>query len=92
MRGREGQRWAGQGAAGSGEPGAAAAAAGDGGSGTGRAGEREERGPRRARLRSLFVAAARKMAPVLVEKKLLGPDGPGGAELPSEEEEGQNLW
>ncbi|XP_054245878.1 cytoplasmic dynein 1 light intermediate chain 2 isoform X2 [Indicator indicator] len=32
------------------------------------------------------------MAPVLVEKKLLGPDGPGGAELPSEEEEGQNLW
>ncbi|OXB58295.1 hypothetical protein ASZ78_013041 [Callipepla squamata] len=32
------------------------------------------------------------MAPVLVEKKLLGPDGPGGADLPSEEEEGQNLW
>ncbi|XP_074769691.1 cytoplasmic dynein 1 light intermediate chain 2 isoform X3 [Athene noctua] len=32
------------------------------------------------------------MAPVLVEKKLLGPDGPGGAELPSEEDEGQNLW
>ncbi|KAM9289390.1 cytoplasmic dynein 1 light intermediate chain 2 isoform 2-T2 [Morus bassanus] len=32
------------------------------------------------------------MAPVLVEKKLLGPEGPGGAELPSEEEEGQNLW
>ncbi|KAM9374167.1 cytoplasmic dynein 1 light intermediate chain 2 isoform 2-T2 [Phaethornis superciliosus] len=32
------------------------------------------------------------MAPVLVEKKLLGPDGPGGSELPSEEEEGQNLW
>lgn len=55
-------------------------------------GEREERGPRRARVRSLFVAAVGKMAPVLVEKKLLGPDGPGGAELPSEEEEGQNLW
>uniref|UniRef100_A0A8C6ZXB2 Uncharacterized protein n=1 Tax=Nothoprocta perdicaria TaxID=30464 RepID=A0A8C6ZXB2_NOTPE len=32
------------------------------------------------------------MAPVLAEKKLLGPEGPGGAELPSEEEEGQNLW
>ncbi|XP_062474228.1 cytoplasmic dynein 1 light intermediate chain 2 [Pezoporus occidentalis] len=32
------------------------------------------------------------MARTLVEKKLLGPDGPGGAELPSEEEEGQNLW
>ncbi|XP_030366986.1 cytoplasmic dynein 1 light intermediate chain 2-like isoform X4 [Strigops habroptila] len=33
------------------------------------------------------------MALVLVEKKLLGLDGFGGAELPSEEEEeGQNLW
>ncbi|RMC08904.1 hypothetical protein DUI87_13898 [Hirundo rustica rustica] len=32
------------------------------------------------------------MAPVLAEKKLLGPDGPGGAELPGEEDEGQNLW
>lgn len=45
-----------------------------------------------ARVRSLFVAAVGKMAPVLAEKKLLGPDGPGPAELPSEEEEGQNLW
>lgn len=58
----------------------------------GRAGAREERGPRWARVRSLFVAVVGKMAPVLVEKKLLGPDGPGGADLPSEEEEGQNLW
>ncbi|KAM8799371.1 cytoplasmic dynein 1 light intermediate chain 2 [Eudromia elegans] len=32
------------------------------------------------------------MAPVLAEKKLLGPEGTGGAELPSGEEEGQNLW
>ncbi|XP_017687771.1 cytoplasmic dynein 1 light intermediate chain 2 isoform X3 [Chiroxiphia lanceolata] len=32
------------------------------------------------------------MAPVLAEKKLGGPDGPGAAELPGEEDEGQNLW
>ena len=38
------------------------------------------------------MAVVGKMAPVLVEKKLLGPDGPGGAELPGEEGEGQNVW
>lgn len=44
-------------------------------------------------MRSLFVAAAvGKMAPVLAEKKLLEPDGPLAADLPSEEEEGQSLW
>ncbi|ETE66508.1 Cytoplasmic dynein 1 light intermediate chain 2 [Ophiophagus hannah] len=32
------------------------------------------------------------MAPVLAEKKLLEPDGPLAADLPSEEEEGQSLW
>ncbi|XP_019391435.1 PREDICTED: cytoplasmic dynein 1 light intermediate chain 2 [Crocodylus porosus] len=32
------------------------------------------------------------MAPVLADAKLLAPEGPGAAELPSEEEEGQNLW
>ncbi|XP_073164052.1 cytoplasmic dynein 1 light intermediate chain 2 isoform X2 [Lepidochelys kempii] len=32
------------------------------------------------------------MAPVLAEKKLLGPEAAGAAEIPSEEEEGQNLW
>uniref|UniRef100_A0A8V5GTU7 Dynein light intermediate chain n=1 Tax=Melopsittacus undulatus TaxID=13146 RepID=A0A8V5GTU7_MELUD len=41
---------------------------------------------------SLFVAAVGKMVPVLVEKKLVGPDGLGGAELSSEEQEEQNLW
>nr|XP_020670041.1 cytoplasmic dynein 1 light intermediate chain 2 [Pogona vitticeps] len=44
-------------------------------------------------MRSLFVVdAVGKMAPVLAEKKLLGPDGPVAADLPSEEEEGQSLW
>ncbi|XP_003225411.3 cytoplasmic dynein 1 light intermediate chain 2 [Anolis carolinensis] len=44
-------------------------------------------------MRSLFVVAAvGKMAPVLAEKKLLGPEGPVAADFPSEEEEGQSLW
>ncbi|XP_040529851.1 cytoplasmic dynein 1 light intermediate chain 2-like isoform X3 [Gallus gallus] len=58
----------------------------------GRAGAREERGPRAAGVRSLFVAAAGKTTSEPGEKKLLGPDGPGGAELPGEEGEGQNVW
>lgn len=58
----------------------------------GRAGAREERGPRAAGVRSLFVAAAGETTSVPGEKKLLRPDGPGGAELPGEEGEGQNVW